>query len=147
MGRPVKGGSELWEISGRNQDNEKLTFLSTTLGDHMVLQRAPQQAVLWGFTTPGAVVTTTMAPSACFDSGDNSTNDLDCGLQVFTATANSNGTWRQKLPPTPASKLPYDFICNSSGPLRESAQISDVLFGDVYVSTHSLLSIDTFLLD
>ena len=27
-----------------NQNPEKLTFLSTTLGSHMVLQRAPQQA-------------------------------------------------------------------------------------------------------
>ena len=31
-------------IPGRNQGPEKLTFLSTTLGSHMVLQRAPQQA-------------------------------------------------------------------------------------------------------
>ena len=30
---------------------------SRTLGDHMVLQAAPQSAVVWGATTPGAVVT------------------------------------------------------------------------------------------
>ena len=50
--------------TGRSQDPEKLTFLSATLGDHMVLQQAPKQAVVWGFTAPGATVTTTMQTSA-----------------------------------------------------------------------------------
>ena len=52
MAKPVKGGAELWEIPGRNQDPEKLTFLSATLGSHMVLQRAPHQAVRYARAGP-----------------------------------------------------------------------------------------------
>lgn len=47
------------------QDSEHLSFLATALGSHMVLQREPQRPVVWGFTKPGAEVTTTMAPSSC----------------------------------------------------------------------------------
>ena len=36
------------------------TLLSSTLGSNMVLQRAPQQAVVWGFAAPGTAVKTTM---------------------------------------------------------------------------------------
>ena len=89
-------------------------FLSRTLGNHMVLQAAPQKATVWGATTPGAVVTTT------FD-GVN-----------WTATADQNGTWRQQLPPTPASSLQSRLLlfASSSG---ETAKLQDVLFGEVFV--------------
>ena len=89
-------------------------FLSRTLGDHMVLQAAPQKAVVWGATTPGAVVTTT------FDGVNR------------TATADLNGTWRQQLPPTPASSLQSHLLlfASSSG---ETAKLQDVLFGEVFV--------------
>ena len=93
-------------------------FLSRTLGDHMVLQAAPQKATVWGATTPGAVVTTT------FD-GVN-----------WTATADQNGTWRQQLPPTPASSLQSHLLlfASSSG---ETAKLQDVLF--VYQRVKSLV--------
>ena len=41
----------------------KNNFLSRTLGDNMVLQRAPAQAVLWGFAGVGNSVTVTMDAS------------------------------------------------------------------------------------
>jgi hypothetical protein len=105
--KPVKGGSDLWEIPGRDQDDEKLTFLSATLGSHMVLQRGPQQAVLWGFTAPGSTVTTTMAPSVC----DNTINATlaACAAQSFSAVADAKGTWRQKLPATPVRTWLFSF--------------------------------------
>jgi hypothetical protein len=105
--KPVKGGSDLWEIPGRDQDDEKLTFLSATLGSHMVLQRGPQQAVLWGFTAPGSTVTTTMAPSVC----DNTINATlaACAAQSFSAVADAKGTWRQKLPATPVRTWLFPF--------------------------------------
>ena len=38
--------------------------LSNTLGDGMVLQRAPQQAVVWGFGSPGDTITTQLTGKA-----------------------------------------------------------------------------------
>ena len=95
---------------------EKLSFLSATLGSHMVLQRAPQQAVVWGFTAPGAKVTTTMS------SGSSSTLP-DKTLASFVATASADGTWRQKLPPTPASKTAFSFTFASDSAAKESASM------------------------
>lgn len=108
---------------------EKLTFLSATLGSHMVLQRAPQQATVWGFTASGATVTTTMTPSACDGDGN-------CAGQTFTAVAGADGSWRQQLPATPASSTTsagFSFTFTSSSPLKEKANMTDVLFGDVYL--------------
>ena len=104
---------------------EKLSFLSATLGSHMVLQRAPQQAVVWGFTAPGAKVTTTMS--------SGSSSSLEETLASFVATAGADGTWRQKLPPTAASKTFYSFTFASDSAAKESASMVDVLFGDVYI--------------
>ena len=87
---------------------------SRALGDHMVLQAAPQRATIWGATTPGAVVTTT------FD-----------GINR-TATADENGTWRQQLPPTPASSLRSHLLLFSSSS-GETTKLQDVLFGEVFV--------------
>lgn len=89
-------------------------FVSRTLGDHMVLQAAPQSAVVWGATVSGAVVTTT------FDG------------HSYEATANLNGTWRQRLPPTGASTKPYTLSMVSTVP-GENATLSDVVFGEVFV--------------
>jgi len=92
---------------------EELFFLSHTLGNHMVLQRAPQRAVVWGNTAAKAVVTTTF------------------NGRVYVATADSTGTWRQTLPATKASKTSYKLTFNSSS--GETTSLTDVLFGDVYI--------------
>lgn len=128
--KPVKGGADLWEIPGRSQDDEKLSFLSATLGSHMVLQTAPQQAVVWGFTAPGSTVTTIMTPAgAC-----GAQVAAACRAQTFHSVADTKGTWRQKLPATPASTTTwYNFSFTSSSPQKESANITDVLFGDVFL--------------
>eukprot|EP00418_Pyrodinium_bahamense_P085379 CAMPEP_0179051066 /NCGR_PEP_ID=MMETSP0796-20121207/21055_1 /TAXON_ID=73915 /ORGANISM="Pyrodinium bahamense, Strain pbaha01" /LENGTH=532 /DNA_ID=CAMNT_0020747599 /DNA_START=60 /DNA_END=1658 /DNA_ORIENTATION=- len=86
--------------------------LSRTLGDHMILQRAPLSAVVWGFAPPGTVVTATFR-----------------GLE-HTCTAGSDAVWRVRLPPTVAGG-PYTIhFLASTG---ETALLSDVLFGDVYL--------------
>ena len=127
MTKPVKGGSDLWEIPGRNQDDEKLSFLSATLGSHMVLQRAPQEAVIWGFTAPGATVTTTMSSDACGRTAAVGTSPLSrCTAQVLTTTADPKGTWRQKLPATPASKTAFTFNISSDSAMKEQVSITDV---------------------
>lgn len=88
-------------------------FVSRTLGDHMVLQAAPQSAVVWGATAPGAVVTTV------FDG------------RSYETTASINGTWRQQLPPTSASTKPYMLTMRSTS--GENATLSDVVFGEVFL--------------
>ena len=42
--------------------------------------------------------------------------------------ADSNGTWRQKLPAMPASKTSFEFTFSSSSILNEKASMKDVLF-------------------
>jgi len=87
--------------------------LSNTLGDHMVLQRAPQQAYVWGFANAGIVVTTTF------------------NGQVYNATSDSTGVWRQRLPATNAGG-PYNFTFKATD--GGSGALNDVLFGDVYLA-------------
>ena len=102
-------------LSQLQQGTPTKAFLSTTLGSNMVLQRAPQQAVVWGFADAGTKVTTIM----------------DGGAKTMEATADSNGVWRQKLPATAASSTAHEFTFKSSD--GQSAAMSNVLFGDVYL--------------
>ena len=84
------------------------SFLSATLGSNMVLQRAPQQAVVWGFTTPGATVSITM----------------DDASPPMTSKAGANGIWRQTLPAMEASEEPHKLSFNAS--TGERAQMDNV---------------------
>jgi sialate O-acetylesterase len=88
--------------------------LSNTLGDHMVLQRAPQSALLWGFGEPGLLVQTTLF-----------------GLPLGPAKVGTDRIWRQTLPPTPASSTPTTISLNGSD--GTTVLLSDVLFGDVFI--------------
>ena len=86
--------------------------LSNTLGDGMVLQRAPQQAIVWGFGTPGAVIKTTL------------------GSAVLSTATGKDGVWRQALPPTPASTTPQDVVFTDGA---SSLTLHGILFGDVFL--------------
>jgi sialate O-acetylesterase len=87
-------------------------FISNALGSHMVLQRAPQRANIWGWTTAGASV------SVRFNS------------KLYQVTAAASGLWSVLLDATPAGG-PYTInVASTSG---ATATLEDVLFGDVYV--------------
>ena len=88
--------------------------LSNTLGDDMVLQRAPQSAIVWGFGTPGTEVSTTFLNNV-----------------LPNVTTGGDGIWRVELPPTPESLTPIaiSFVCSDGS----TAQLKDVLFGDVFL--------------
>jgi hypothetical protein len=88
-------------------------LLSDALGSHMVLQRAPAAAVIWGFSPAGSTVTTTL------DSAP-----------ALSATADAGGIWRQSLPPTEAGGPHTIHVASSSG---ATEVLEDVLFGDVYL--------------
>lgn len=79
-----------------------------------MLQRAPSAAVLFGVSnTSGAKVTTTF------------------GGKTYSTTTDAQKIWRQKLPPRPASRVGINISVVSS--VGESAQITGVLFGDVFL--------------
>ena len=80
----------------------------------MVLQRAPSVAILFGVSnTSGATVTTKFAG------------------KTYSTTTDAKKVWRQKLPPQPASLVGANISVVSS--VGESAQITGVLFGDVFM--------------
>jgi len=88
--------------------------LSNTLGDGMILQRAPVSAIVWGFGTPKTSVKTTF---------DNKVlSSVDVG---------PDGIWRVSLPPTPESFTPKSMSFESSD--GGKASLNDVLFGDVFL--------------
>ena len=86
--------------------------LSKTLGDHMTLQR-DTPAMVWGFAASGASVKTTFAGNS------------------YTASAGSDGIWRQALPATPATAEGQSITFSAS--TGETAALNDVVFGDVYI--------------
>ncbi|KAM8903262.1 sialate O-acetylesterase-like [Spinachia spinachia] len=83
-------------------------------GDHMVLQRAPQGAVLWGYGPEGAHVTLTLSGPS----------------QQKTTLANvTNGIWRVTLDPVEPGG-PYNVTAAVE---NSTAALTDVLFGDVWL--------------
>ncbi|XP_067675186.1 sialate O-acetylesterase-like isoform X2 [Haliotis asinina] len=85
--------------------------------DHMVLQRGPQQAVIWGHATKlGDTVTVAIA-------GHGSVTG------VVTKDAAGHGMWKVKLPAM-TDKGPFTVSAKSS---EGTVTIKDVLFGDVWL--------------
>ena len=94
-------------------------FVSSVFGDHMVLQRAPQRARLWGFTRSNASVSVSIHASG------------DRGHKPLRALADADGKWTIALPPVQASAAPHTLHVTSS--TTEKATLHDVLFGDVFL--------------
>ncbi|WAR02032.1 SIAE-like protein [Mya arenaria] len=80
--------------------------------NHMVLQRAPQRANIWGFGTAGVAVSV----------------KID-GLVVSTINVGADGVWKTLLPATTAGGPHNVSVTSSDG----GAALSDVMFGDVWV--------------
>ena len=90
--------------------------LANYFGDHMVLQRGPQQAVLWGTAdTEGDTVTAIVT-------GQGSQN-------AHVTTTVTHGAWKVKLP-AQTSKGPFVISVSSSD---GHVTLHDVLFGDVWL--------------
>ena len=87
--------------------------LSSTLQDHMVLQRDGEGALVWGFAPEGTTVVTSFNNHQITSAADNTT------------------VWRARLPPTPATSTPQTISFKAS--TGETALLKDVLFGDVYI--------------
>uniref|UniRef100_A0A8B9JLJ8 Sialate O-acetylesterase domain-containing protein n=1 Tax=Astyanax mexicanus TaxID=7994 RepID=A0A8B9JLJ8_ASTMX len=75
-------------------------------GDHMVLQKAPAGAVLWGYGSSGA--------------------------QVKFLLSGPHSIWRVTLEPVPAGG-PYNLTAIQKGTSSSKILLTDLLFGDVWL--------------
>ncbi|XP_074534926.1 sialate O-acetylesterase [Halichoeres trimaculatus] len=83
-------------------------------GDHMVLQRSPESAVLWGYGPEGALVTVVLSGPL---------------KQEATAVVVTDGIWRVTLDPVEAGG-PYNVTAATED---SKATLTDVLFGDIWL--------------
>lgn len=112
---------------------------SNTHGNHMVLQR-DTYATVWGFGTQFAIVQVTL--TAATETTNNGQSGSRAAKWTSTTIAqpvnitvqgivDGMGLWRVRLPPQPAGG-PYT-LTGQSISTGESWNISDVLFGDVFI--------------
>ncbi|KAK7160077.1 hypothetical protein R3I93_007894 [Phoxinus phoxinus] len=94
---------------------EVLRF-SSYYGDHMVLQKAPAKAVVWGFGQTGAKVVVSL-------SGPHNVSTHSAPV--------INGIWRTTLDPVEAGG-PY-MLTASQNTTNSSITLKDVLFGDIWL--------------
>jgi len=99
--------------SGAAEPAGNLT-LAKVLGSHMVLQRAPKQASVWGWGSPGGKVTVALA-----------------GAPPVSGVIDASGAWSVALPPQCAAGCVGRqlTITSSDG---GSKTLTDVAFGDVF---------------
>jgi len=89
------------------------SFVSNVFGSNMVLQRAPYQAQIWGWTSqPNAAVA------------------LKFNSQTYKATSGKDNSWSIYLNPQAAGG-PYNITITSTA--GDNAVLTNVLFGDVWV--------------
>ncbi|KAL8599184.1 hypothetical protein ACOMHN_007900 [Nucella lapillus] len=82
-------------------------------GDHMVLQRAPQRAVVWGYhPDPGNRIIVQVK-----------------GGKIYSATVDGRGMWKVTLD-TQTSAGPFSIAAMSES---KTIELKDVLFGDVWL--------------
>uniref|UniRef100_A0A8C5TDD5 Sialic acid acetylesterase n=1 Tax=Malurus cyaneus samueli TaxID=2593467 RepID=A0A8C5TDD5_9PASS len=96
----------------------KVPFFASYYGDHMVLQKKPSGAVVWGHGDLGAVVTVTLSGAG--------------GLIIMEKTAHvkgPSGTWTTLLDPMNAGG-PYALTAEQG---RENVTLRDIYFGDVWL--------------
>ena len=95
--------------------------LSNVFGHHMVLQRPPQTAMVWGFAVPGTTVKTLLNASA----------------PLLSTHADATGLWRQTLAAGTTTPSGFGQTISFACSTGEQFALNDVLFGDV--SERSLL--------
>ena len=91
-------------------------LLSHAFGSHMVLQRAPKAAVLWGAAPAATAVRVTFR-----------------GNRSAPISPGRDGSWRFELPPTAGGAAEYT-IAVEAAPSGATVVLTDVVFGDVYIA-------------
>ena len=98
-------------------------FARGVLSNDMVLQSAPQQAMIWGFVPLNATVTVTLGANTLQATiGQDQASDLD-------PTVPAMNTFRVLLPATPASFDKYNISATYS---ETTIYLRDIMFGDVW---------------
>jgi hypothetical protein len=92
--------------------------LHPTLGDNVVLQRAPARAAIFGWGRQGGVTITVHFRGKTYE-GTVAPNSSSLGALM----------WRVELPPTPASAAPENITLEGAG---TTLTLANVLFGDVW---------------
>ncbi|KFV84939.1 Sialate O-acetylesterase, partial [Struthio camelus australis] len=85
--------------------------------DHMVLQKEPAGAVVWGYGEPGAAVTLSLA------------RDGDVVMKKVAQVKEPSGTWKTVLDPM-AHGGPYALTAEQRS---ENLTLQDIYFGDVWL--------------
>eukprot|EP00750_Incisomonas_marina_P013073 INCI17218.2.p1 GENE.INCI17218.2~~INCI17218.2.p1 ORF type:complete len:516 (-),score=65.07 INCI17218.2:453-1928(-) len=111
------------DAPARNHGGSGSFAFAHVYSDHMVLQRAPLAASIWGWGSPGSTINVNLT---------DATDGSPIQGAAASAQVNVDGTWRALLPPQPASEAPVNVTATDtvSG---ASIGFGDVLFGDVYV--------------
>ncbi|KAL1256669.1 hypothetical protein QQF64_012214 [Cirrhinus molitorella] len=99
-------------FSGVLSAAEKFRF-SSYYGNHMVLQKAPAEAVVWGYGQKGAMVVVSLSET----------------YKISTTVI--NGIWRATLKPVEAGG-PYNLTASQSI-TNSSITLTDILFGDAWL--------------
>ncbi|KAK9520605.1 hypothetical protein VZT92_020478 [Zoarces viviparus] len=97
-----------------SHDCEGALRFASYYGDHMVLQKSPESAVLWGYGPECAQVTVTLSGPS-----QQKTSLVDV----------TNGIWRVTLDPVEAGG-PYNVTAAAQS---STATLTDVLFGDIWL--------------
>ncbi|VDI28937.1 sialate O-acetylesterase [Mytilus galloprovincialis] len=101
--------------SPRRKDVGNFTFsFAAYYGDHMVLQKAPQAATVWGY---GEEVGSDVVVTG-FDH------------EAVTTTVTELNTWSVKLPPIQDTNSTYNITAKSQ---NKSIMLKNVLFGDIWI--------------
>ena len=100
-----------------------------SLGDHMVLQQAPKQAIVWGICDPAkcADVHVTLAAAAATD---NLSSTVATSVTIAATAGTVPGTFLVKLPATAGGATAHTVTATDG---TSTAILTDVLFGDVWV--------------
>ena len=112
---------------------------ATMYGSNMVLQRAPQRAVVWGYFAGPASYTVSVAAAA--STGSGAPPVVVAGTVSVFPTPPGEGpagtsTWRALLDPVRGGADPYRVTATvhpDDGGTPASATLDNVLFGDVWV--------------
>ncbi|XP_003728359.2 sialate O-acetylesterase isoform X1 [Strongylocentrotus purpuratus] len=94
--------------------------LATYYSDHMVLQRGPDSAVIWGYAVKGAQITVLF-------------KDTKYSTTANAASFTTEGVWQVTLDPQPPSGPFTIKVTSNNQGVQEVIQLQDVLFGDVWV--------------
>ncbi|XP_007562839.1 sialate O-acetylesterase [Poecilia formosa] len=96
-------------------DSDGTLRFASYYGDHMVLQKAPQKAVLWGYGSEREQVAVYLTSSTV--------------LQKVLSDPVTNGIWQVTLEPVDAGG-PYSIYAVAEGSI---SSLKDVLFGDIWL--------------